>query len=341
MNKLAICTDLEDSLNNYDVAVRTLHIVDDVYDTLTQEWKCIEVMIDKYLLSEHLNYVTRNYPETKFIKNYYSEEAWSITEAIGNLLTRIKNFFTRTIQYIKVFVVVRIGATAAIIKRWAAYCDSKREEVEKYLKEEEKKDISVPALTELLMVAQVLYKEYQDQFTKIATMTADIAASGNNANYLVEEPGRYQDWVKALEKVEEQNPRNTQTQGRAAMSLFDGKWGDSVELGRLFKAASQAGVVMQDLNKLKGNSDKIINDLNTADRTPPAQKTDNDSGKMKVQTEDLLKKRKLEFLKKFTKTLEKLIGTFSTYVSFCGNKCEQLIHVFDKNEKKVVKPENK
>lgn len=338
MNKLAICTDREDSINDYDTAIDQLHIVDDVSPELLEEINCIDITLRNIILAHELNYLNSKYPETKFLKNYYSEEAWRVTEAIGNMLTRLKNFYTRTIQYIKVFVVLRIGAAETVIKRWAGVCDAKHDEVERYLKENDKKEISVTSLTELMTVSQALYKEYQDQFTKVCTMTVDTAVSANNANELVSEPGRYQEWLKLLEKVEAENPRNRETNGKSALSLIDGKWGDSVEIMRLAKAVAQAGIVISDLNKLDNNAKKIISELEQSDNTQAPQKTDNDAGKMKVQTEDVFKRRKLDFLRKFSKeAMTKLIGTFTTYTSYSGQQCEQFIKVFDKASQKVSK----
>ena len=337
MNKLAICTDREDSVKDYDKAIEQLHIIDDVSPELLEEINCIDINLSNIILADELNSLNSKYPETKFLKKYYSEEAWRVTEAIGNMLIRLKNFFTRTLQYIKVFVVIRIGAAETIIKRWAGVCDAKHDEVERYLKENDKKEISVTSLTELMSVSQALYKEYQDQFTNVCTMTVDTAVSANNANELVAEPGRYQDWLKLLEKVEAENPRNKETNGKSALSLIDGKWGDSVEIMRLAKAVAQARIVVSDLNKLDNNAKKIISELEQSDNTPPAQKTDNDAGKMKVTTEDVLKRRKLDFLRKFSKeAMTKLIGTFTTYTSYAGQQCEQFVKLFDKASQKVA-----
>jgi len=342
MNTLAICTDREDSIKDYNTAVKWLQVVDDVYPSLVEECRCISVLTDRYLTAQKLNYLNKHFPETKFLREYYSDEAWKVTEAISGVLTRLKNFFTRTIQYIKIFVVVRIGASGQVIKRWAQMCDQKKEEVEQYLKSNDKKEISAKTLCELMMVSTVLYKEFQDMFTKVATMTVDTAVSSDNANQLVEEPGRYQDWLKTLEKVENENPRNKQTMGKAAMSLMDGGWGDAVEIQRLAKATEQAQVVMQDLNKLDLNAKKIISELETSDNTPTAQKTDNDTGKAKVQAEDVFKRRKLEFLKKFSQNfMTKLIGTFSTYCTFAGNQCDQFVKALDKTAAKVTNNANK
>lgn len=342
MNTLAICTDREDSVKDYNTAVNWLRVVDDVYPSLVEECNCIDILLDKYLTAKKLEYLNKHFPETKFLKEYYSDEAWKVTENISNVLTRMKNFFTRTIQYIKVFVVVRIGASAQVIKRWAQICDQKKDEVEQYLKSNDKKEISAKSLCELMMVSTVLYKEFQDMFTKVTTMTVETAVSSDNANQLVEEPGRYQDWLKTLEKVENENPRNKQTMGKAAMSLMDGGWGDAVEIQRLAKATEQAQVVMQDLNKLDMNAKKIISELETSDNTPTSQKTDNDTGKAKVQAEDVFKRRKLAFLQKFSKDfMSKLIGTFSTYCTFSGNQCDQFTKALDKTATKVTNNANK
>lgn len=337
MNTLAICTDYEDSINDYNTAVNFLRIKDDVYPKLLAEWQCISKEIDNYLVATKLEYLQRNFPETKFIKQYYSNEAWRVTEAIEKLLQRMKNFFQRTIQYIKVFVVVRLGAAAQVIKRWAETCDKNSNKVEEYIKGIDKKDMSVTSLTELMFVATSLYTEFQDMFTKITNMTVSAAASGDNANSLVEEPSRYQDWLKRLEQVEKENPRNKETNGAAAKTLFEGQWADAVDLQRLAKAVEQSRVVTTDLNKLDITAKKLISELSTSDNTPPAQKTDNDNGKAEVQAEDVLKKRKLEFLKKFSDVfMKKLISSFVRYASHAGDQCSQFTKGFDKTNKKLT-----
>ena len=334
MNKLAVCTDFEDSIKDFHVASNVLNIVDDVYPSLMNEWKCIETIVDKYLLNKHLTYLKQNYPETSFIQKYYSDEAWKVVETIKNILIRIKNFFLRTTQYIRVFVVMRIGAAETIVKQWAHICETRESEVEEYLKTQEKKEIPADILTQMLSRSTELYKQFQDQFTKVATMTESSVTSGDNAGKLVEDPPIYADWQKDSEAVESANPRNKETMGKTAKTLLDGQWGDAVVMERLWKAAAQARVVMGDLQRLQNNAKKILSDLETSDDTPSSQKTDNDGGKAKVQMTDMLKRKKLEFIKRFSsEVMQKLISIFVKYVSECGNICKSLCNAMDKTKK--------
>lgn len=341
MNTLAICTDREDSIKDYHTAINYLKIVDDVYPQLEREWQCISSLVDNYLLASKLNYLSVNFPETKFLHEYYSDEAWKVTEAISRILERIKNFFTRTIQYIKVFVTIRVGAAGEVIKAWAEKCESeKKEDIEEYLNKNEKKDMSADGLNELMWSATKLYKDFQDVFTKISRMTVSQATSSNNAEDLVQDPASYKTWTEQLEKVEDENPRNKQTNGKNAKTLVDGSWGDASVLKRLAKACETVRVVTADLNKLNNAAKDMISELSKSDNTPSSQKTDNDGGAAKVQAEDVVKKRKLAFLKKFSNVfMQKLISTFVRYSSHAGNQCQQLLDGYDKTAKKLTASE--
>ena len=164
--------------------------------------------------------------------------------------------------------------------------------------------------------------------------TESSVVSGDNAGKLVDDPPIYADWQKEVEAVESANPRNKETMGKTAKSLLDGEWGDAVQMERLWKAAAQARVVMGDLQRLQNDSKKILSDLEMSDDTPSSQKTDNDGGKGKTQMTDMLKRKKLEFIRRFSnEVMSKLINIFVKYVSECGNICKTLCKAMDKTSK--------
>ena len=338
MNALSICTDREDAVRNYHTAVNVLHIVDDVFPQLQEECDYVCKLLQRYEDSQWLQYLRKNYPETKFIESHYSGEAWKITEAIGKMLTRLKNFFIRVFQSIKVFVVIRIGAAETVIAKWAEYCDKRKNDVEMYLKSIDKKDMPADLLTELLMKSLAVYKGFQELLNKVASLTVESVVSANNAENLVDDPPEFKEWEELMQKVEDANPRNKETNGKAAMTPMDGKWGDAVEILRLRKSVSQAKVVLKDLKRMETNVNKIMDDLKDESNEKPIEKTDNNNGKMKVATEDVFKRRKLAFLRtKVSKTmLTVVIGALTRYVSFCGSQCEEFIKAMDKTSQKAA-----
>ena len=54
MNKLAICTDREDSVKDYDKAIEQLHIIDDVSPELLEEINCIDINLGNIILADEL-----------------------------------------------------------------------------------------------------------------------------------------------------------------------------------------------------------------------------------------------------------------------------------------------
>ena len=336
MNTLAICTDIEDKLADFDIASQILHVHDDIFPIIEKECLCLCNDIEAYISASKLTYLKTNYKDTKFFETYYSTEAWKVTEAISKMLVRLKNFFKRTIRYIRVFVIVRLGAAESIIRRWVHITDTRSEEVETYLKENEKKEIPADILTEMLSKSLQLYKEFLDQFTKVSVMTPESVTTANNSEKLIDDPPTYEEWLKDLEAVEDANPRNKKTMGKTAKTMLDGDWGDTVQMERLGKATAQARVVMSDLNNLSKSAEKMLADLEQSDNTPPEGKTDNDMGKAKSQATDMLQRKKLKFLKRFSsEVMTKIVGTFVKYVSFVGNQCELLCKALDKTGDKL------
>ena len=257
----------------------------------------IDASFKSYVNLKELMAVKESYPDDA-LWNTYSTEAWNINERVKAIIERFKVFFKKAFAYIGSFVVFRVKASTAVIKKWEDTLKDPNMDKEKVttIFEELKDTKTVPVLdiVNCLNSARAAYEKLSDQITKVKAYQGTSSGSEQSAqNKLTEmfaDPPELKTFEEQYKIVSDKLPSSESKDESKGEDYVTGKWNDVGSITNLRQACEGVVAVLQNIKRLQVNCDGIVADL---------MKPSNDETNNIKQIND----EKIKFLKSFSKNL--------------------------------------